>query len=166
MRTTIRLVAVLSCALMASSNAAGAQAVFPVEVDVTTGAFAGSYTGTISVDESFIPAIGGVTLRASNSDLTVMFDFVDGAGAPFTFDEMDDDSAPGFPAFFLTDGAPVSLDYRVPGGVAANGFQFFTDGRFIYGGQGGGEGTYTILPAPSSASLVLLGGVLAVRRRR
>ena len=163
----VRLSAIAGAVVfVGASSASGAG--FPLIVEITSGSLTGNtYNGFISVSDSFIPALGTVTLRPNNSDLTVSFDFQDGAGLPKTYTESDDDSFAGFPAFRVTDGAPVFLDMRVPALVAGQQFQFNTNGTFVYSDPTApASGVYRILPTPGAAALLAFAGLTAARRRR
>jgi hypothetical protein len=173
-------------ALAATSEAA------PITWDITvfnlTGTLAGNtYTGLVSVDDSFI-ASGYQRLNPANSDLSIVFDFLDEDGiTPRRYTEADDPDYPSFPELTLLDGAPSSaFFFPAPGPglvpspplnyvyVDSNGDRVWGFGSFSYTflGGGSGEAMLTPSPVPEPATLLLLGmglagaGVITSRRKR
>src|SRR5688500_17977325 len=72
-----------------------------------------TYNGTVAVDDSYIGS-GSQVLTPNNSDLSIVFNFLDEDGiTPRQYTEGDDPDYPAFPAFTLFNGSPIAdaLDY-------------------------------------------------------
>jgi len=162
----------------------------PISWDISvfnlTGFLSGNtYSGTVTVDDAYVFP-GAQLLTPSNSDLRIVFDFVDDDGVtPRRFTEADDVDYPGFPSLSLQDGVPVPHPTRPPeppkGPLSfvyynENFEELWEFGSFTYLFNGGGTGELSITPTeaapvPEPATLALVGiglgfGAQAYRRRK
>lgn len=160
----------------------------PVTWDISvfnlTGVLSGNtYSGTITVDSAFLSG-GAQQFTPQNSDLRIVFDFVDDDGiTPRRFTEADDIDYPMFPSFSVVNGVPAphpTFPPAPPQGPLS--FVYFNDdfeelwefGSFTYYFNGGGTGESMITPGgaapiPEPATLLLVGAGVAAqayRRRR
>src|SRR5262245_39264587 len=84
----------------------------PISWDISvfnlTGVLSGNtYSGTVTVDDAYLRP-GAQLLTPTNSDLRIVFDFLDDDGVtPRRFTEADDIDYPAFPSFSLLNGVPV-----------------------------------------------------------
>jgi len=151
----------------------------PISWDISvfnlTGVLSGNtYSGTVTVDEVYLQS-GAQLLTPSNSDLRIVFDFVDDDGVtPRRFTEADDIDYPAFPSFSLFDGVPVQQGPLSFVYFDENFNELWEFGSFTYYFNGGGLGEASFTPAgatpvPEPATLVLVGiglGAQAYHRRR
>lgn len=181
-------VAITGTILAWAATSQAAPISWDIEVFNLTGALAGNtYTGVVSVDDSYITS-GYQQLNPSNSDLSIVFDFLDEDGiTPRRYTEADDPDYPGFPELTLLDGAPSSEFFFPPPGpglipvpplnyvyLDSNFDLVWGFGSFTYTFLGGGSGETVLTPSsvPEPATLLLLGtglagvGVITSRRKR
>jgi hypothetical protein len=160
----------------------------PISWDISvfnlTGVLSGNtYSGTVTVDDTYLQP-GAQLLTPLNSDLRIVFDFVDDDGVtPRQFTEADDVDYPAFPSFSLLDGLPVPHPTSPPEPPkGALSFVYFDEnfdelwefGSFTYYFNGGGTGETSFtptgtppVPEPGTLVLVAIGlGAQAYHRRR
>jgi PEP-CTERM motif len=180
----LRLVLLTAMLALCASATEAAPISWDISVFNLTGVLSGNtYSGTVTVDESYVLP-GAQLLTPSNSDLRIVFDFVDDDGVtPRRFTEADDVDYPGFPSFSLQNGVPVphpTSPPEPPKGPLS--FVYFDEnfnelwefGSFTYHFNGGGTGESSLTrtsaaPVPEPATLVLVGiglGAQAYRRRK
>jgi PEP-CTERM motif len=180
-------VALLAAMLALCASATEAAPIsWEISVFNLTGFLSGNtYSGTVTVDDAYVFS-GAQLLTPSNSDLRIVFDFVDDDGVtPRRFTEADDIDYPAFPLFSLQDGVPVPQPTRPPEPPKGPlSFVYFNEnfeelwefGSFTYHFNGGGTGEVSITPTdaapvPEPATLALVGiglglGTQAYRRRK
>jgi len=113
-------------------------------------------------------------LTPSNSDLRIVFDFVDDDGVtPRRFTEADDIDYPAFPSFSLLNGVPVphpTMPPEPPKGPLSSVYfnqnfdELWEFGSFTYHFNGGGTGEATFTPTgaapvPEPATLLVAIGL-------
>lgn len=179
----LRLAFVSAMFVLGASATEAAPISWDISVFNLTGILSGNtYSGKVTVDDAYLQP-GAQLLNPSNSDLSIVFDFVDDDGVtPRRYTEADDIDYPGFPSFSLLDGIPVphpTMPPAPPKGPLsfvyfdANFEELWEFGSFTYFFNGGGSGEASFTPAaasvPEPATLVLVGiglGAQAFHRRK
>lgn len=173
MRRFIGLAAALGV-LLGAQAAQAATITWNISVFDLTGVLTGNtYSGTVSVDDSYISP-GLQVLTPDNSDLSIVFNFLDEDGiTPRQYTEGDDPDYPAFPAltlFTFLDGSTIADDLNYVY-VDANFDRVWGFGSFSYEFNGGGEGSYSLTPSgvtpvPEPTTLLLLGSCIAAATLR